>query len=204
MTDTTTTSSALLPEPAEVGVRAAEILAAVQGSELYPRLERSARKYVDCWATFTGYPTVSQWDLDTDTEPLFHDAVKVLCLKAAVYELTGGDEQAAELLISAPVDEMVHAIIAQFTLMTRLQQHLGVVFPHMTELERFAYERGGYTDQIWTAAGFGQQSRRYWIDSAEIGRRLGILNQRYGQAGIGRDGRSHSIDFDAEPVSAAG
>lgn len=52
------------------------------------------------------------------------------------------------------------------------------------ELERFAYERGGYTDQIWAAAGFGQQRRRYWIDSAEIGRRLGILNQRYGQAGM--------------------
>jgi hypothetical protein len=35
-------------------------------------------------ATFTGYPTISHWDPDTDTEPLFHDAVKVLCLKAAV------------------------------------------------------------------------------------------------------------------------
>lgn len=203
MTNTTTTRS-LLPEPAAVGARAAEILTAVRSNDLYPRLERSARKYVDCWATFTGYPTVSQWDLDTDTEPLFHDAVKVLCLKAAVYELTQGDEQAAELLVSAPVDEMVHAIIAQFTLMTQLQMQLGVMFPHMTELERFAYERGGYTDQIWTAAGFGEQSHRYWIDSAEIGRRLGILNQRYGQAGIGRDGRSHSIDFDTEAASAAG
>ncbi|MGH8918990.1 MAG: hypothetical protein ACRD0H_11795 [Actinomycetes bacterium] len=203
MTDTTTTGI-LLPEPAAVGARAAEILAAVRGGELYPRLERSARKYVDCWATFTGYPTVSQWDLDTDTEPLFHDAVKVLCLKAAVYELSGGDEEAAELLVSAPVDEMVHAIIAQFTLMTQLQQQLGVVFPHMTEMERFDYERGGYTDQIWVAAGFEEQNRRYWIDSPEIQRRLGVLNQRYGQAGIGRDGRRHDIDFDTDPVSATG
>ncbi|MGH3936546.1 MAG: hypothetical protein ACRDS1_16470 [Pseudonocardiaceae bacterium] len=40
---------------------------------------------------------------DTDAEPLFHDALKVLCLKAAMYELTGGDEQAAELLVSALV-----------------------------------------------------------------------------------------------------
>lgn len=91
------------------------------GCELYPRLERSARRYPDCWATFTGYPIVSHWDLDADSEPLFHDALRVLCLKAAVYELSGGDEQAAELLVSAPVDEMVHAILAQFTLMTRLQ-----------------------------------------------------------------------------------
>lgn len=67
-------------------------------------------------------------------------------------------------------------------------------------LKAAVYEHGGYTDQIWAAAGFGVQSRRYWIDSAEIGRRLGILNQRYGQAGIGRDGRSHSIDFEASAV----
>lgn len=55
MTDTTTTRT-LLPDPAAVGARAAEILAAVQGSELFARLERSARKYVDCWAAFTGHP----------------------------------------------------------------------------------------------------------------------------------------------------
>ncbi len=199
-----TTTSTSLPEPAAVGARAAEILTAVQGSDLYERLGRSAKPYADCWATFTGYPTVSNWDLDTDTEPLFTDAVKVLCLKAAVYELTGGGEQAAELLISAPVDEMVHAVIAQFTVMTKLQMQLGVIFPHMTELERFAYERGRYTDEIWAAAGFGQMNRRYWIDSAEIGRRLGILNQRYAHAGIGRDGRRHDINFDTEPGSAAG
>lgn len=63
-------------------------------------------QYVDCWATFTGYPTISRWDLDTDTEPLFGDAVKVLCLKPTVYELTSGDEEAAGLLVSAPVDEI--------------------------------------------------------------------------------------------------
>lgn len=59
MTNTTTTST-LLPEPVAVGARAAEILAAVRGSDLYPRLQRSAREYVDCWATFTGYPIAAQ------------------------------------------------------------------------------------------------------------------------------------------------
>jgi hypothetical protein len=49
----------------------------------------------------------------------------------------------------------------KFTLMTQLQMRLGVIFPHMTELERFAYQRGGYTDQIWAGAGFGEQDRRY-------------------------------------------
>src|SRR5436190_1763567 len=194
-----TTTTTGLPEPTAVGARAAEILTAVRASDLYQRLGDSAKRYADCWATYTGYPTVSRWDLDTDAEPLFDDGLRVLCLKAAVYELTNGDEQAAELLVSPPVDEMVHAILAQHTVLTTLQNRLGVVFAHMTELERFAYERGGYTDQCWTAAEFGVLNRRYWIDSAETARRLGILNDRYATAGIGADGRRHTINFDIGP-----
>src|SRR5436190_18856914 len=193
------TTATTPPAPVAVGARAPQIHAAVQGSDLYPRLAGSAQRYADCWATFTGYPTISCWNLDTDAEPLFDDALRVMCLKAAVYELTGGDEQAAELLVSPPVDEMVHAILAQHTVVTLLQNRLGVVFAHMTELERFAYERGGYTDQCWTAAEFGVLNRRYWIDSAETARRLGILNDRYATAGIGADGRRHTINFDIGP-----
>jgi hypothetical protein len=88
-----------------VGARAAEILAAVQGSDEYGRLAESAQKYADCWATFTGYMIISRWDLDTDTEPLFNEALRVLALKSAVFELSGADEEAAELIVSAPVDD---------------------------------------------------------------------------------------------------
>ena len=59
--------------------------------------------------------------LASDAGPLLIEALRVLALKAAVFELTDGDEQAAELLVPGPVDEMVHAVLAQFTVMTRIQ-----------------------------------------------------------------------------------
>jgi hypothetical protein len=160
-------------------------------------LRSSSMRYSTCWATFTGYPLVCRWDLDRDAGPLLTEALRVLALKAAVFELTGGDERAAELLVPAPVDEMVHAVLAQFTVMTRMQADLGVVFPHATELERFDYTRGCVTDEFYAAAGWGEQPSRYWLDAAEVERRLEILNARYGEAGFGRDGRSHGLDFDA-------
>jgi hypothetical protein len=197
-----------MPEPVAVGRRSAEILALVRDSDLYPRLVGASMRYVECWATFTGYPTIANWNLERDAGPLLEQALRVLCLKAAVYELTDGDEEAAELLVSSPVDEMIHAVLAQFTLMTQLQRALGVVFPHATELECFEYERGCYTDECWTAAGFGVQDPRYWLGSAEVERRLDVLNDRYRRAGISDGGRSHDITFNPEPrpglVSVAG
>jgi hypothetical protein len=190
-----------MPEPAQVGARAARILETMQAHPGYDRLSSSSMKYSTCWATFTGYPVVSRWSLQRDAGPLLTEALRVLALKAAVFELSGGDEEAAELLVSAPVDEMVHAVLAQFTVMTRMQADLGVVFPHATELERFDYTRGCLTDEYYAAAEWGEQPPRYWLDSAEVTRRLAILNTRYGQAGIGQDGRSH--DFDFEAVTAA-
>jgi hypothetical protein len=186
-----------MPEPARAGARAARILEAMRAHPAYDRLRNSSMRYSTCWATFTGYPVVSQWSLERDAGPLLTEALRVLALKAAVFELTGGDEDAAELLVPAPVDEMVHAVLAQFTVMTQMQTDLGVVFPHATELERFTYTRGCLTDDYYAAAGWGEQPLRYWLDSAEVNRRLAILNSRYGQAGIGKDGRSHDITFEA-------
>ena len=202
MTDTPTTGTELLPEPARVGERARAILVTVEDHPLYKRLTGGGMRYADCWATFTGYPQVSEWSLEDDAGPLLTEALRVLALKAAVYELTDGDEQAAELLCAAPVDEMVHAVIAQHTIMTRMQNDLVVLFPHATELERFDYEPGGYTDTCYQEAGWGEPPRRYWIGGTEATRRLAILNQHYQQAGLGRDGRSHNLTFtpaDGEP-----
>ncbi|MFC7483065.1 hypothetical protein ACFQX7_27940 [Luedemannella flava] len=168
----------------------------MQAHPAYERLRTSSMKYSTCWATFTGYPTISQWSLERDAQPLLVEALRVLALKAAVFELTAGDEAAAELLVPAPIDEMIHAVLAQFTVMTTLQADLGVTFPHATELERFTYTRGCDTDALYSAAGWGEQPLRYWLDAAEVNRRLGILNRHYGEAGIGRDGASHDIDFD--------
>lgn len=189
-----------MPEAALVGQRAAEILESIRGHRLYERLTGSSMKYSTCWSTFTGYPLVSRWDLDRDAEPLLDEALRVLALKAAVYELTNGDETAAELLVPAPVDEMVHAVLAQFTVMTRLQTDLGVIFPHATELERFQYTRGCMTDEYYAATGWGQQPLRYWLSAKEVERRLTILEFAYKQAGIARAGRRHDIDFEAASV----
>jgi len=195
-------------DPAQVGRRAAQILDAMRAHPGWERLNGSSMKYSSCWATFSGYPTVSNWSLDRDAGPLLTEALRVLALKSAVFELTSGDEKAAELLVPPPVDEMIHAVLAQFTLMTSMQADLGVVFPHATELEEFTYTRGCATDVYYAAAGWGEQPLRYWLDTGEVVRRLAILNTCYEQAGFGREGRSHRIDFDtpADPtlVSAAG
>ncbi len=191
----------LTPTVNQVGARAADILTAMRAHPAWERLNSSSMRYSTCWATFTGYPAVSQWSLERDATPLLGEALRVLALKAAVYELTGGDEQAAELRVPAPVDEMIHAVLAQFTIMTRMQADLGVVFPHATELERFDYVRGCVTDAYYTAAGWGAQPSRYWLDATEVNRRLKILNSRYRTAGFGRDGSSHNIDFET-PAAA--
>ncbi|MBM0230454.1 hypothetical protein JNW91_00350 [Micromonospora sp. STR1_7] len=197
-------TSSSMPEVAEVGRRAAEIVDKMQAHPAYGRLQSSSMRYSTCWATFAGYPAISRWSLERDAAPLLDEALRVLALKAAVFELSGGDEHAAELLVPAPVDEMIHAVLAQFTLMTRLQSDLGVTFPHATELEEFTYTRGGITDAYYAAAGWGEQPLRYWLDSAEVNRRLGLLNERYQAAGLGRDGRSHDFDFDRNEPLAAG
>ncbi|MGH8905796.1 MAG: hypothetical protein ACRD0K_04625 [Egibacteraceae bacterium] len=190
------------PDAAASGRRAAQILDLVRGCEEYDRLVQSTRKYPDCWATFTGYPIIAQWDLATDAEPLFHEGIRVLCMKTAVYELTGGDEAAAELVVSAPVDEMVHAILAQYTLCVRMTRRLGITFVHMTDQERFGYRKGGYTYRCYVAAGWGKPNERYWIDADETARRLKILNHRYVSIGICRDGRKHDIDFKQDSATA--
>lgn len=190
------------PEATAVGERAAQILRAMQEHPGYERLTSSSMKYSSCWATFTGYPLVSQWNLDTDATPLLDEALKVLALKAAVFELTAGDEAAAELLVSAPVDEMIHAVLAQFTVMTGMQTDLGVVFPHATELERFDYTRGCVTDDYYAAAGWGEQPLRYWLDAAEVDRRQAILNEHYRDAGFDPNGRSHAHNFDTTAAVA--
>jgi hypothetical protein len=184
------------------GTRAAEILAGIEAHPAYERLTCSSMRYTDCWATFTGYPVVSNWDLATDARPLLVEALRVLALKAAVFELTGGDEPAAELPVPGPVDEMVHAVLAQFTVMTRIQADLGVSFPHATEHETFTYTRGCLTDDLYAAAGWGAQPLRYWLEADEVNRRLAILGKHYADAGIFGHGRSHDIDFDTSPVTA--
>ncbi len=184
------------PAPELVGQRAAEIFALIQADEDFPRLETSTKRYPDCWASFTGYPIICEWNEPVDKHPLFTEGLRLLALKSAVFELTNGDENAAELLASAPVDEMVHAILAQFTLVVRIQDRLKINFVHMTDTERWGYEAGDYTHQCYRVA-FGEvPPERFWIGKQETARRLSILRGLYDSIGIEDTGRSHEIDFE--------
>ena len=191
----TPTSSTL--EPADVGRRAAEILERMQAHPLWERFTASSMKYSPCWATYTGMPAISKFDLNRDGQPLLVEAMRALALKAAVYDLTDGDEQASELLLPLPVDDMVHAVLAQHTVMSHIERDLHVLFPHDTALEDFAYFGGCDTDLYYSAAGWGEQPSRYWLDTAEVDQRIAHLNNLYGSVGITAGGRSHNIDFDA-------
>lgn len=194
-----TTTIDTLPAPQKVGDRAAAIFDSILADEDFDRLARSTGMYPECWSTFTGYPIVCEFDLARDSEPLFTEALRVLALKSAVYELTNGDEHAAELMVSPPVDEMVHAVLAQHTLCVRLQLRLGIELVHMTDRERFGWQRGDYTDQCYQAAGWGTPPERYWIDAPEVDRRLAILDTRYRSIGVLGQGRQVAIDFDTQP-----
>ncbi len=192
-----------LPDPQAVGDRADAILGAIMTDEDFKRLVSSTSLYASCWSTFTGYPIVANFDLDTDTQPLLSEALKVLALKAAVFELTDGDETAAELLVPAPVDEMVHAVLAQHTLVVQLQHRLGVALVHMTDRERFGWETGDYTEHCYRAAGWDDPPARYWIPAGEAARRLAILDARYRSIGVTGGGRRVAVDFDTEPEATA-
>ncbi|GIH20911.1 hypothetical protein [Rugosimonospora africana] len=186
-----------LAAPAMVGRRGAQILARLCGDAEFAALRRSSLRYADCWSTYTGYPLIAEWNLDLDAPPLFDEAVKVLALKAAVFELTR-DDAAAELLVSPPVDEMVHAVIAQAGLVARVFARAGATVVHQTDHEQFGWTWGDYTQQCYVEAGFGVPPGRYWLDARETRWRRQLLNERYQRIGIGRDGCSHDIKF-ADP-----
>ena len=84
-------------------------------------------------------------------------------------------------------------------LVTAMQARLGVLFPHMTDLEEFGWEPGDYTEQCYRAAGWGDLDSRYWIGTTEARRRLGILETAYDSAGVHDNGRRHDFTFADEP-----
>jgi hypothetical protein len=112
-----------------------------------------------------------------------------------VFELTDGNETAAELRVPVAVDEMVHAVLVQQPLVVQLQHRVGIVFVHMTEHERFGWEAGDYTQGCYRAAGWGDPPVRYWVPKEEWMRRLGILDRRYRSVGVLDCGSSVEIDF---------
>jgi hypothetical protein len=199
-----TTPTIGYPAPDQVGYRAAQILAAIHRDEEYTRLVDTCRQYNSDWTCQTGTVTINRFDLDTDAEPLIEEALRALALKASMYELTGS-EAAAEIGIPLPVDEVVHAVLAQRGLLDRMTTRTGIKFVHMTDLENEAtpYLTDGFASACYMAAFDAQPPERYWLDAAESARRTKILKVRLDSIGLYDMGRRHGISFDEIPEPLA-
>ncbi|MGA5033357.1 hypothetical protein ACPB8P_22690 [Streptomyces cellulosae] len=186
------------PEPRVVAQRALEILDAWMGDPEMGTVLDGCKKYSSDWSDDYGQFLIPNYSVERDAVSLIDDAVRVIALKSAVYELTG-DEVAAELPVSVPVDVSVHALTAQFTALSRVQQRTGRLFVHSTVNEHVVgtpWDVGDYRQQAYEAA-FGPVDERYWIGAAEAERRRRVLDERYESIGITERGMASEIAFAA-------
>lgn len=190
------TTTTLLPDPAEVGDVADRILSVIHADPEYARLIVGCGRYNSDWTCTTGTITIDAWNLAEDAVPLLEEALRALALKAAVFALTD-DEQAAELPIAAPVDEVLHAVLAQRTLTERLADRCGFQLIHMTDTEQDTegYEPGGYTWQAYLDAFGVVPPPRYWIGAAEHARRVTVVSELLDSVGLHDRGRRHELTF---------
>ena len=199
-------ATAIALSPVQVGSKAAEFMKLIREWPGFERFVESTKMYPDCWASFEGYPCIAKWNLATDGDPLFEEALRLLCLKGAVMHLTG-DELKSELPASGPVDEMVHAIIAQVSSMFAIHTHTGMPIVHSTDMEAVSfqyygpYNPGCITDELYATAGWGTPNPRFWLSYDVIQARRAQLGELYKEIGIHNGGRSHDISF-AEPTVA--
>lgn len=187
------------PQPADVAERARIILDAWLDDPEMETILDGCKKYSSDWSDDYGQFLIPEYSVERDAEALIDDALRVMALKTAVYELTGGDEVAAELPVTVPVDVAVHALTAQFTALSRVQQRTGHLFVHSTVHEHTvdtAWDFGDYTHQAYRAA-FGPVDERYWIGGAEAERRRQVLDERYASIGITDRGMTSSISYAA-------
>lgn len=185
-----------LPAAEKVAARAKEIMSAIEADPEFSDFTAAALKYDEAWTCFTGFPVIANWDLDADKRPLLTEGLRALSLKAAVYEMGGQDEDMTEIPVAVPVDEMMHAMIAQPQLLARIAERVGVSVIHQTDKEHHDYAPGDYTHKAYVAA-WGEPNDRYWVGHTEAARRLEILDAKYAAAGFLRSGKAHSIDFAA-------
>ncbi|MFG2498256.1 hypothetical protein ACGFSB_08585 [Streptomyces sp. NPDC048441] len=183
------------PAPEVVARRAREILAIVEADREFDRLRTACAKYDEDWQCFMGYALVDGFDVEMDTEPLFPEAMRVMAIKSAVYEMTHQNEEAAEIPVSVPVDEMVHALAAQFTVLCRIQARTGIKFVHATDREAIGeWDHGDYTHQVYRSA-WGPMNERYWLTKDETARRKAIVAAKYEPLGILDGGRRFAPGF---------
>ncbi|MGW1839834.1 hypothetical protein [Streptomyces sp. NPDC002067] len=188
------------PAPERVAERAREIHTALMGDPEIGRLEKAVSQYSSDWDDFYGYPIITDYDAVADAPGLFIEAVRAMAIKSAVWDLTDANEreQAAELPLPVPVDTMTHAMMAQFSLLTRMMQRHGIQFVHMTDMEHGnkPWDHGDYTHQIYRQA-FGSLNPRYWIGAGETERRRRVLDTVYAGIGVTERGKKVAIPLGA-------
>lgn len=184
------------PAPEDVAERARTIRAAWLADDEMNTVLKGCAQYGAEWDDFYGGPLIIEYSVARDAKHLLGDALKVMALKTAVYEMTG-DERAAELPVPVPVDVTCHALCAQITALSRIQQRTGHLFVHSTVNEHAnatPWRLGDYTHQAYRAA-FGAVDDRYWIDADEAERRRTILDAKYASIGVTDRGQTVAIDF---------
>lgn len=187
-------SRSTLPAPEQVARRAQLILASIEADPEFPRLREGCAKYDKAWQTFTGYALVDGFNVEVDTAPLFTEALRAMALKMAVYEMTGS-EDLAELPLPVPIDEMIHAQAAQFTVLSRMQERTGLRFVHATDREDIgSYTPGDVTDRAYRIA-WGIPNPRYWLSKEETDRRRAVVVSKYRPLGIHDGGRRFDAGF---------
>lgn len=194
-------SASVLPSVEKVAERAREIHTAIEADHEFPAFKAASLKYDADWQCFTGSVVVSEYDQEKDKHGLFAEGLKALCLKAAVYEMTG-DENTAEIPIAVPVDEMTHAMIAQPQLLARITARVGVSVIHQTDQEHTDWREGDYTHKAYGAA-WGEPDRRLWLPAEEVTRRLAWLDQKYAAMGFRKQGQAHSFTFSAAELATS-
>ncbi|OLT12987.1 hypothetical protein BJF79_03550 [Actinomadura sp. CNU-125] len=184
------------PNPVDVARTAADIMRAITTDPEYPRLLETCRRYDQDRTCLTGTLTISEWDIADDAGPLINEALRALALKSAIFRLTG-DEHTAEIPIARPVDEVLHAVLAQRTLTERMAARHGITFVHMTDTEVAAdgYEPGDYTTACYAKAYGAEPPGRYWLSADEHARRVAILDDRFAQVGVRDLGHRHAFTF---------
>ncbi|MEU3461273.1 hypothetical protein ABZ721_15160 [Streptomyces sp. NPDC006733] len=183
----------VLPHPHLVADLAVNILQRLEDDTEFSAFHQASLTGADARQCFTGFPVISHWKLEDDAPRLFTEALRALALKAAVYALTE-DEQAAEIAIAVPVDEMTHAMLAQPQLLHRIADCHAVTIIHQTDQEHTDYRPGDYTHRCYTVA-WGEPPARYWLDHEQVEANRRHLADLYQSIGPGRSGREHTITF---------
>lgn len=187
-----------LPKPAAVADRAQSILDSWLADPEMEAVLDGCKRYSSDWSDDYGDFIIDRYSVDQDAAPRIEAAIRVMSVKTAVYELTG-DEVAAELPVPVPLDVTCHALTAQFTALSRVQQRTGHLFVHSTINEHLVatpWRTGDYTHQAYEGA-FGPVDPRYWIDADEAEQRRQVLDGMYASIGVTDRGMTSAIAFAA-------